>query len=520
MAAIPAELLSLADFYAFMGLATSEVAFLKKYAIYRYNRVQVPKRRGGTRELLIPDKRLKYLQRKILPLLEQIYEPRYPVHGFVKNKSVITNANSHQSRPYILNLDLKDFFGTITRNRVEGLLRYLGVPLDVSEAIGAVCTAAYTLPQGAPTSPILANMVSFRLDNELTRFCKSHNFRYTRYADDLTISSYVEPHQLFEGSMPASGIVEQDKLSSELQSIILRNAFIINSDKTRYFGKKRRKEVTGLVVNEFTNVRRTFVRDLRAALFKVQTLGLAAAQADYDAKYGPGTDLQRMLRGRLEWLGQVRSRSFSAYRTLAFRYNDLFPLNQIPIDPTFDEILKEAVLVVQWDEGDTGDQDAQGTAFFLEGVGLVTAHHCLKDMPVEWAEIFHPHRPTIKYRAKLSPKFSEHHDLAILEHNIPAHVQHSLKRANGPTPNKSNIIAAGYPEFGPADSLSERTGQVIARTTRQLVKYIEVSAVIGDGLSGCPVINDRYEVIAIGHSGGALESKQLAVDVNELDNLP
>ncbi len=519
MVAIPAELSSLADFCAFMGMGAPELNFLKKYAIYRYTHISIPKKRGGARELRVPDKRLKYQQRRILPLLEQIYEPRYPVHGFVKGKSVITNANSHQARPYVLNMDLKDFFGTITRNRVDGLLRYLGLPADVAQAVCAVCTASMTLPQGAPTSPILANMVCFRLDNELTQFCKTHNFRYTRYADDLTISSYVEPHHLFENGVPPSGKIEREKLAAGLRSIVSGNVFEINPDKTRYFGKKRRKEVTGLVVNEFTNVRRTFVRDLRAALYKVQTLGLAAAQAEFDAKYGAGTDLQRMLRGRLEWLAQVRSRSFSAYRTLAARYNDLFPLKPIPIEPTFDDILKEAVFVVQWDVGGAG-ASAQGTAFFLENVGLVTAHHCLKDMPFEWAELFHPHRPTVKYKAKIGPKFSEHYDLAVLEHDVPAEAQQFLTRVKGPTPSRSNIIAAGYPEFGLADSLSERTGQVIARTTRHLVKYIEVSAIIGDGLSGCPVINDRYEVIGIGHSGGMLESRQLAVEVNEIDNLP
>jgi len=112
--------------------------------------------------LLVPEPRLKFLQRQLLKLLEPLYSPRDPVHGFVGKRSAISNANAHQGRPYLLNLDLQDFFATISRRRVKGMLQAIGIASDVADAVCALCVTRNQLPQGAPTSPLLANMVTFR----------------------------------------------------------------------------------------------------------------------------------------------------------------------------------------------------------------------------------------------------------------------------------------------------------------------------------------------------------------------
>src|SRR5208282_1300917 len=106
MASLPDQLKSANAFYAFLSVGAGERKFLEKHAVYRYTQESIPKRRGGTRILLVPERRLKFLQRKTLELLEKIHSPRAPVHGFVKNRGVITNANAHQKRPHLLNLDL------------------------------------------------------------------------------------------------------------------------------------------------------------------------------------------------------------------------------------------------------------------------------------------------------------------------------------------------------------------------------------------------------------------------------
>jgi RNA-directed DNA polymerase len=375
MIEVPSQMKSAKDFFAYLGVKADERAFLEKYAFYRYTEASIPKRRGGTRTLLVPERRLKFLQRQTLKLLEQLHSSRAPVHGFVKARGAITNANEHQKRPYLLNLDLKDYFGTISRRRVVGLLEALGFDTEVAKAVVAICVTRNQLPQGAPTSPILANMVSYRLDGALMRFAKKHHLRYTRYADDISLSGYAQPLALFEGELPVSGRVPVEKLSEPFRTAILSNGFEINPDKVWFSGPKSRKEVTGLIVNEFTNVKRTFVRDVRAALFKVETVGVALAEKDYQNRYKANVSIERVLRGRLEWIAQVRGRSFSAYRTLAKRFNNLFPSALLPIEPTYDEIIERAVWIVEFDED--GINGNQGTAFFLENVGLVTADHVL-----------------------------------------------------------------------------------------------------------------------------------------------
>ena len=223
---LPSQLKSADNFYSYLAVKAGERAFLEKYASFRYAEASIPKRRGGTRTLLVPERRLKFLQRQTLKLLEQLHSSRAPVHGFVKGKGAITNANEHQKRPYLLNLDLEDFFGTISRRRVVGLLEALGLDTEVAKAIAVICVTRNQLPQGAPTSPILANMISYRLDGALMSVAKKHHLRYTRYADDISFSSYAQPLALFEGGLPVSGRVPVDRLSDSLRAAIQANGLI------------------------------------------------------------------------------------------------------------------------------------------------------------------------------------------------------------------------------------------------------------------------------------------------------
>ena len=124
-----------------------------------------------------------------------------------------------------------------------------------------------------------------------------------------------------------------EQLSAALRSVITSNGFEIAPEKIWFAGPKSRKEVTGLVVNEFTNLKRTFVRDLRAALYKVEAMGGAAAEKDYQTRYKTTASLEKILRGRLEWIAQVRGRSFSAYRTIAKRFNQQFPASAVARSP-------------------------------------------------------------------------------------------------------------------------------------------------------------------------------------------
>ena len=514
MVTLPTSLKSVAALYAFLGVGAAERKFLEKHAFYRYSRVSIPKRRGGIRMLLVPERRLKYLQRKMLQLLQQLHPPRAPVHGFVEGRGPITNANAHQSRPYLLNLDLLDFFGAISNRRVLGMLKALGLSEDVALAICCICMTKDQLPQGAPTSPILSNMIAYRLDRDLMRFAKTHRFRYTRYADDISLSSYSPPLALFEQGIPPSGRVSVGQLSASLSSAISSNGFQINPVKAWFSGPTARKEVTGLVVNEFTNVKRSFLRNLRAALYKVETMGITAAEMDYQERYGTKAPLEQILRGRLEWVAQVRGRSFSAYRTLARRFNHSFPSPGIPIRPTHEEIAERSVWVIEILDGDISEQ---GTAFFFEGVGLVTADHVLQKLvPGKHAEIFRPAELNKRFKVSPSARRCPIRDLVILDHNVPVGDYLSLPRATTPEHTKDEILALGFPDYGPGDQLGTRRGHIVGRATKHAVKMLEVSMVLPGGISGGPIVNDRYQVLAIAHRGGHQEHKQLAVEVSEL----
>lgn len=519
MTAFPPELSSAANLRAHLGLGAAEEKFLSKHAAYRYRLAKIPKRRGGTRELTIPDARLKFLQRKLLPLLDAIYTPKRPVHGFVAGRDAVSNADSHQARPYLLNLDIQDFFGSIRKSRVHGMLTAIGLDDEVARLLCALCTTGTKLPQGSPTSPILANMVCYRLDGDLMRFAASHKLRYTRYADDISFSGYVQPQALFEGLIPHGGRVAPELLSPALRLIFIGNGFELHPGKIWFSGRKDRKEVTGLIVNEFTNIRRSFIRNLRASLYKIETLGLTSAEQEYKLKYGTKASLREILRGRLEWIAQVRGRRFEAYRTLAKRYNLLFPKHKAPIEPNHDEIIKSAVFVLEFADPGTGENFDQGTAFFLEGVGLVTAFHVLEKLSAgQSAVLYRPHQASKKFSAT-PHKFCKHRDLMILDHDVPTAEQVFFPPTTTPFKNKEAIVALGFPSFGPGDSLNERPGNVVGRTTKSGVKLVEVSATLGDGLSGGPIINDRDQVIAIVHKGGLTEPKQLGVDVSEIIKL-
>jgi S1-C subfamily serine protease len=224
--------------------------------------------------------------------------------------------------------------------------------------------------------------------------------------------------------------------------------------------------------------------------------------------------LEQILRGRLEWIAQVRGRSFSTYRTLAKRFNQQFPNSALPILPTYAEIAERAVWVVEFFVDDACEQ---GTAFFLEGVGLVTANHVLEKLPPgTHAVLYRPSQPSKKFKTTPSGRRCAHRDLAILDHDLPESDYQSLPVATSPEHTNDDIIALGFPNFGPGDQLSKRRGHIIGSATKHGVKLVEVSAMLPGGISGGPIVNDRYQVIGIAYRGGNQEHKQLAIEVSEL----
>jgi len=492
-----------------LGTSSAELRKIWFYRSRMYHRFDIAKRRHGSRVITAPDNRLKMIQRKLLALLEQLYRPRRPVHGFVEDRSVLSNAKTHLKRRYLLNLDLKDFFPSITEARVAGVLRSFKMPGRVADMVARLTCVDGHLPQGAPTSPLLSNMICFRLDKRLMAFSRDARCLYTRYADDITISGVQPPTLLFEGGIPAAGRLAPAQLAEGLRRIIEGNGFALHPEKLHYADRNSRRTVTGVKINEFPNVDRRYVRDLRAALHRVVTVGAEEAQKSFEEKHGgrPGVPLASHLRGRIAWVTFVKGRTDPVVRALTTRYNACFPDRPLKVELSAVQKRERSVWVVDNDE-----TIEQGSAFFVERVGLVTAAHCVRDATD--VEIYHPSKASNKFTARVL-RTSEAYDLALLEHDLPVTEFFELGLRSEPVAQGDHVSAVGYPGYGPGDGLNIRTGTVSSLPVRHGVSLVEVTQTLTPGMSGGPVLlND--EVVGIVHKGGPGEGRNFAVDVRML----
>ncbi len=223
-----------------------------------YKRFLIKKRSGESREISAPMVTLKRCQRWILRnILEKVPVPRY-VHGFVPDRSILTNATSHVAARMVMNLDIKNFFPSIKWNQVFNLFRHLGYSKKVSFYLARLTTLADVLPQGAPTSPMISNHVVGHLDARLSGLAAANGYAYSRYADDLTFS----------------GNSDLVSLLPLVTKILKEEGFVLNETKTRIMRSHQQQEVTGLVVNRAVAVRRSHRRWLRQQLY-------------YFGKFGP-----------------------------------------------------------------------------------------------------------------------------------------------------------------------------------------------------------------------------------------
>lgn len=476
-----------------------------------YRDFPVPSKSGKPRIISAPDRRLKMLQRTIAPLLDQIYSVRNPVHGFVPDRSVKTNATSHLKSKFVVNLDVERFFPSISENRVAGLLKAVGVDESVAAVVARLCTNQGVLPQGAPTSPVLSNMVCFKLDKELQAIAKEAHCIYTRYADDVTFSSYQPPSKLFDEGIPPTGNFDPDVLSPKLIEAFTNNGFKLNPTKSHYGDKHSRRIVTGLKINSGLNLDRRFVRNIRSTLYSVEVLGLNAAQNKFEKDYGGRCALALYLKGKISWLGAIKGQSDPIYRGIAARFNRSFPTLPIKVTPTRDQVRGRAVWVLEHFHGSF----AQGTAFFLKGVGLVTAAHCVEEALGEEIAVYHPSKPSNSFLVRVK----QHHsvrDLAILEHSIPSNEYYELEMTNKALGQGDTLAAAGYPDFAPGDNLNIRSGHISSFKIRSDVPLVEVTQKLTQGMSGGPVLDSDDMVVGIIHKGGPEEGRDFAVHIDAL----
>jgi RNA-directed DNA polymerase len=275
------------------------------------------------------------LQTKLNYIFQLIYKAKPCVHGFVRDRSILTNAAPHAGKRWVLNVDLQDFFPTIHFGRVRGALmaRPFSLPKRVATVLAQVCSSDGVLPQGAPTSPVLANIVCAKLDGDLMALARRFKLSYTRYCDDLTFSSR---HHSFPSDVAvgASGWVGRSViLGPALHGLLEANGFPPNVEKTRLQLHTCHQEVTGLTVNDFLNVSRLYIRGLRGMLYAWRRHGLANAATTFVTEYsgrapaGGAAEqhFRSVLRGRIEHVGMVRGRTDPIYCKLRAALHSLEP---------------------------------------------------------------------------------------------------------------------------------------------------------------------------------------------------
>lgn len=298
----------------------------------QYTKFVITKKGGGERQICAPASSIKLYQRELATILASYYNTKPTVHGYALNKSIKTNAKVHCRRRWIVNIDLKDFFNSIHFGRVRGV--FLSDPFafndQVATTLAQICCFEGVLPQGAPTSPIISNFICRRLDNELLEFAKRHKLSYSRYADDITFSTNLKNIPTEFGTIGADNKLT---LSKELMEIIESNQFVINESKIRFAGRNNRQEVTGLIVNEKVNVKRTYIRRIRSMLHAWEKYGIANAAKEYFEKYAtnnkmpdyPDVAFKRILVGRIAFIKQIKGIDDKVYRNMFGKIKALDP---------------------------------------------------------------------------------------------------------------------------------------------------------------------------------------------------
>jgi RNA-directed DNA polymerase len=269
-----------------MGVELKDLRFLafnrKVSTVSHYQKFYMPKKSGGKRLISAPMPRLKKAQHWILENILNKVALHDAVNGFALNRSIVTNAIPHIGKELVLNMDVKDFFPTIHFKRVKGLLHQLGYSQKIATIISLICTEAVTeeieidgknyfvqkgnrvLPQGAPSSPAITNILCFKLDKRLQGLATKLNCNYTRYADDITFSSSKE--------------VNAQQLVWRIKKIMQDEGFTVHPDKIRLMRKGTQQEVTGVVVNQELSVSRKKLRAFRALLHNIKTKSGDTAQ--------------------------------------------------------------------------------------------------------------------------------------------------------------------------------------------------------------------------------------------------
>jgi len=232
--------------------------FLSNLPELTYRTYSIRKKNGKLRTITAPNSYLKYCQREIMDYLNTV-PLSDSAHGFIEGRSIVSNAINHVNKRYVLNIDLKDFFPSVTRDRVENLFEELNMPKECVDVV----LLNDVLPQGSPCSPVISNLICRDMDKDMEEYALSLNLSYSRYADDMTFSG---------------DNINRDVIN-HIYSIVRKHKLIVNKEKTVVLGRHKRQLVTGLVVNEKVSIPKETRKRVRAMMHQFDTL------TEYEQQY-------------------------------------------------------------------------------------------------------------------------------------------------------------------------------------------------------------------------------------------
>jgi hypothetical protein len=299
-----------------------------KSPLQHYRYAFISKRSGMPRLIEAPKPRLKAIQRRILRQILSVVPVHHSANGFVAGRSCLSGAQLHAGECVVATFDLAQFFPSIVLGRVHGLFRGLGYPWAVARRLAGLCTTITPasvflrlpecqrpdrglqalfgvphLPQGAPTSPVLANLLAWRLDRRLHGLARAAGANYTRYADDLAFSGDKDF---------ANGL---GRFGETLGTILNEEGFFLNAAKTRIMPRSTRQRITGIVVNEHCNIGRAEFDTLKAILHNCTRTGPAGQNR------AEVPDFRGHLQGRIAWVEQINPQRGAKLRLLFERIN-------------------------------------------------------------------------------------------------------------------------------------------------------------------------------------------------------
>lgn len=491
----------------------------------KYVNFQISKKNGGVRQISAPIKELKYVQKKLAYVLKNIYKPKKAAHGFLNGRDIKTNSINHIKQRNILNIDLKDFFSQIHFGRIRGLLmsKPYSIGEEASTYIAQLACEKGKLPQGAPSSPIITNMICSSLDSQLTMLAKKYNCIYSRYADDITFSTY---NLKFDNNIVSVSETEKKiSLGKELKKIFQQNGFEINEKKIFLNAYISRQEVTGLVVNKKLNLKREFIKNIRAILNNCQEKSIYESAKLYiekgfcknkfiiknkENKEITEKWFKQVLKGKINYISFVRGENDKIFLKYAEQCNKIFKEEVFNIrkQKELNELLENVVII------ENRDGNRQGSGFLLKNYGIVTSFHVTEDND------FYDVYKLEFYKREIYAIISNEINLISSDNVIDYAIYKDKNNGRFLNIGDSNslnigdkVTIVGYPNFQKGDSYNIQERKISGKKTFMECILYTVDGIICHGASGGAVFDKHNNVVGIIKAGiENMESEQLTVN--------